>query len=142
MTHDQLLFEALAHWRYRGADRPSLRTYLRYHEELRHPAKEDDAALKLLERREELHGAVNRLRAGGLITVKKDAFAMTTRARDLMAKVESRCGRSVMDHWAGLQRLLECPCCGVGLRRVNWRYRITEDCMQAAVDAYLKRSAG
>ena len=87
----------------------------------------------------EIHGSINRLAAGRLITFKRGAFSATDQARELFAKVEAGCGRRVLDQLSGLGRILECPSCGVRLDRVAWKYSLTEDEYDKACSSYTGR---
>jgi hypothetical protein len=73
---------------------------------------------------EEMHGALNRLAAGGLIRSRGGRFAATAKALALFARVEATCARRVPDQLDGLGRLLNCPCCGARLKSVRWRIRL------------------
>ena len=88
--------------------------------------------------REELHGALNRLLAGGLIEVDKHRFTVTDRARELFSKVEASSKKVVPDQLDALRRLMDCPCCGVKLKEVRWRIDLDQPTFAAAADAYVK----
>ena len=88
--------------------------------------------------REELHGALNRLLAGGLIEVDKNRFTATERARELFSKVEASAKKAVQDQRDALERLLDCPCCGVKLKEVRWRIDLDQATYTAAADAYVR----
>lgn len=85
---------------------------------------------------DEFHGALNRLKAGRLISTRKGAFAATQKALDLYAKVEASCNRDPWARWRGLWNLINCPCCGVRLKRVTWPVRLTAEEVDAAHEAY------
>lgn len=210
MKHEQLVFEALSYYRYRGIDANTLRGFLGVHEDRKHTITDDRRALDRFERegllyrvgrkwfltgpglarargrayepewqpedswvllallyaddsrpcplvdlisiadymnhsvltREEAHGAINRLVAGKLISVRAGAFVPSAAARAMMKKIEATCGKYVHGHLQGLARMLVCPCCGVKLKRVTWRYRIDEADMKRAVADYLRRMKG
>jgi hypothetical protein len=90
--------------------------------------------------REELHGALNRLLAGGLIERKQDRFRVTERALSLFNKVEASSRKFVHDHLDALERILKCPCCGVRLKDVRWRIEVEEPAFKTAVEAYVRTS--
>ncbi|MES2789702.1 MAG: hypothetical protein V4719_08780 [Planctomycetota bacterium] len=73
---------------------------------------------------EEIHGAINRLQSARLIKTKHDVFYVTDKALELMAQVESSCKANLLAQLVGLARILECPCCGVRLKTVRWRYTL------------------
>ncbi len=85
----------------------------------------------------ELHGALNRLLSGRLITIRKNAiFAPTESALALLAKAEGSCTNKVLEIVDGLRKLLDCPCCGVQLKSVRWRYQLDEATMKHAYNEY------
>jgi hypothetical protein len=88
---------------------------------------------------EEMHGALNRLKAGRLIGIRRDAYVATEKALGLYEKVKARCRRSPLRQLSCLERLMECPCCGVDLKRVGWRIKLDEESMEAACSEYLKK---
>jgi hypothetical protein len=90
---------------------------------------------------EEIHGAINRLRSGRLITTKRGKLRVTPRAEELMKKVEATCKRAVLSQLDGVRRLLDCPCCGVELKRVRWGYELDAEAYEASVKAYVESFA-
>ncbi|HEV2295222.1 MAG TPA: hypothetical protein VGR35_15325 [Tepidisphaeraceae bacterium] len=88
---------------------------------------------------EELHGALNRLAAGGLITVRDGLFRPTRKARALVAKVEGCWKKSTLALLDGLRRIMDCPCCGIKLKSVQWRIRVDEPMLEAAYEKYLQQ---
>ena len=85
---------------------------------------------------EEIHGAVNRLLAARLLKMKAGAFSITDKARALFARVEGSCKQAVLDQLDGLRRIMDCPCCGVQLKTVRWRFAFDVDKYRQATDAY------
>ncbi len=204
MTHEELIFQALAYRRHVGATASDIRAYVTWREENQHTQRDDRAVLKHLEEEEtvvrvglkwfltsrgcrrarsaslrpewhkedawillallyqrdregsplreilagadfinhalptwgEMHGALNRLLAGGLIRQNRKGFRVTDKARHLLSRVEACGPRFVMDQWDGLRRMLDCPCCGVKLKKVRWRVLQVEQTFQEAVEAY------
>ena len=87
----------------------------------------------------EMHGALNRLVAGRLMKIKKGVtFIPTETALDLLAKAEASCKNQVLEIVNGLRKLLDCPCCGVRLKAVRWRFHLNEARMKQAYDDYGK----
>ncbi len=86
---------------------------------------------------EEMHGALNRLKSGGLIQVRKGGFAATPKARALFAKVTKRWKRAVQTQRKGLARILVCPCCGIELRRIDWAVTLTRQQYSEAIESYV-----
>ena len=84
----------------------------------------------------ELHGGLNRLLAGGLIRMKGGGFTATKKGLDLHAKLESCCKRYVLDQLEGLERILDCPCCGIRLKSVRWRVRMDDQTFNQAYKTY------
>ncbi|MCU0977908.1 MAG: hypothetical protein MUF25_01940 [Pirellulaceae bacterium] len=85
---------------------------------------------------EETHGALNRLAAGRLLKAKRETFSVTPKAVELFEKVQSSCGRAMLDHLDGLRSILDCPCCGVRLKKVHWNIVLGSATINAAVEAY------
>jgi len=92
--------------------------------------------------REELHGAINRLIAGRLLKIKRGKFFVTERATELLEKVEATGRRAPLRQLARLEQLLDCPCCGVRLKAVRWRYVLESETYAEVVKAYRKRFRG
>ena len=86
---------------------------------------------------EEMHGALNRLAAGGLIRARAGGYWPTDKARALLARVEAAVPKFVPDIHDGLSQILNCPCCGVQLRAVRWRIQLDRATLD---DAYAKYS--
>jgi hypothetical protein len=87
---------------------------------------------------EEIHGAISRLLAGRLIKAKRDAFCVTDKALELFAKVQASCKKRFHDQLDGLRRIMDCPCCGVKLKSVHWRFVLDAATYKEAVEAYYK----
>jgi hypothetical protein len=207
MTHDDLVFQALAYRRNVGAVPSDIRAHVWSREAVKHTVKEDLAALRRLEEagkvvqngprwyltpqgekeakgaglaarwqwedawilgailfsrnskvillehvifvadfinhdiptREALHGALNRLASARLLKVRKDTFSPTERALELFSKVEANSKKNVHDIVDGLQRILDCPCCGVPLKTVRWRIRLDEATYTSAYARYMSK---
>jgi hypothetical protein len=86
--------------------------------------------------REELHGAINRLRSAQLIRIKRGKLSVTSRAEELMKKVEATSRRAMLSQAKGLRRLMDCPCCGVELKVVRWGYELDAQAYDEVVKAY------
>jgi hypothetical protein len=84
---------------------------------------------------EEMHGALNRLAAAGLIR-SRGGFTVTPKAAALFAKVQATCSNRVRNQYDGLHGLLRCPCCGIRLKAVNWRIPIDRATYDTAYAAY------
>ncbi|MCI0647281.1 MAG: hypothetical protein L0332_21745 [Chloroflexi bacterium] len=91
---------------------------------------------------EEMHGALNRLAAGGLITRRRDSFTVSEKAVELFSKVEATCKKRVLDQLDGLRRIMACPWCGVRLKSVRWRIHLDEATMEKACLTYHEMSGG
>ncbi|RLB54999.1 MAG: hypothetical protein DRI90_19790 [Deltaproteobacteria bacterium] len=87
----------------------------------------------------ELHGAINRLLAGRLLKTKRDKLMVTERATDLFEKVEASGRRAVLRQLDRLRRMIDCPCCGVPLKVVRWRYTLDAQTYREAVASYRSR---
>ena len=87
---------------------------------------------------EEIHGAINRLLAARLIKIKRDTFSVTDKSLELSDKAKASCKKYVLDQLDGLRRLMHCPCCGVKLISVRWRFVLDEAVFNDAVDSYRK----
>jgi len=85
---------------------------------------------------DELYGALNRLKDAGLIRASKGEFAATEKALAIFARVEESRPKRVLAQLEGLRHLLDCPCCGIALKLVRWRVRLTEKDYDEAVAAY------
>ncbi len=88
---------------------------------------------------QELHGAINRLLAGRLLKTKRNKLLVTERATDLFEKVEASGRRAVLRQLDRLRRLIDCPCCGVPLKVVRWRYALDAQIYREAVASYRSR---
>ena len=104
--------------------------------ELRHLIAAADFINHAIPTLEEMHGAINRLLAGRMITAKRGTFSVTDKARELFAKVEASCKKFVQDQREGLGRIMDCPCCGVKLKRVRWRFALDAATYKEAVESY------
>ena len=87
---------------------------------------------------EEMHGAINRLLAGHLIKTRRGLFSVTDRALTLFSKIETSCKNQVLDQLDGLRRIMDCPCCGVKLRSVRWRFVLDNATYKDVVGSYYK----
>ena len=87
----------------------------------------------------ELHGGINRLMAGRLLKTRRGKLMVTERAAALFEKVESSGRKAVLLQLNRLRRLIDCPCCGVRLKDVRWRFSLDETTYTAAVKAYRSR---
>lgn len=88
---------------------------------------------------EELHGALNRLISGRLLKTRRSQILVTDRAVALYEKAETAGGRRVHCQLDCLGRLLVCPCCGVRLRSVSWRYPLDARTYAEVLAAYRER---
>lgn len=88
----------------------------------------------------EMHGALNRLAAGGLVKTRKGLFLVTDKAIAIYDKVQAECGRGTGNQRDGLRRILDCPCCGVELKKVRWKIRIDDAAMKEAYQRYIRKS--
>jgi len=88
---------------------------------------------------EEMHGAINRLLAGRLLTTRRNKLIVTKRATDLFEKVKATGRRAPLSRLGRLRRLMDCPCCGVKLKAVRWRYPLDEKTYREAVKTYQDR---
>ena len=62
----------------------------------------------------------------------------TGKAQDLFAKVKASCRKAVRSQLQGLERILECPCCGIPLKKVRWKIFIDDTMMKDAHSHYVK----
>jgi hypothetical protein len=85
---------------------------------------------------DELHGALNRLKDAGLIRASKGEFAATEKALAMFTRVEESRPKRVLAQLEGLRHLLDCPCCGIALKLVRWRVRLTEKDYEEALASY------
>jgi hypothetical protein len=83
---------------------------------------------------EHLHGGLNRLLAGGLIRMKHDGFIATKNGFNLYANVQAK--RYVLDQLEALERILDCPCCGVRLKAVRWQVHMDDKTFDQAYKTY------
>jgi hypothetical protein len=88
---------------------------------------------------EQLHGALNRLASGRLITRRRGRFYVTERALELADKAKASCRKAVGSQRKGLMRLLECPCCGVLLKKVRWSIPLDQAALDDAYKRYVRR---
>jgi hypothetical protein len=89
---------------------------------------------------EELFGALNRLQAAGLIKQAKERFAATPQGARLYRKAIRNSGRRILERLSNLDRILKCPSCGIKLRAVRWRIKLTEEDYQIAMTRYVERT--
>ncbi len=87
----------------------------------------------------ELHGAINRLLSGRLLKTRRSKLMVTERATDLFEKVEATGRKAVLRQLDRLRRLIDCPCCGVRLKAVRWRYALDAETYAEAVKLYRSR---
>lgn len=85
---------------------------------------------------EEMHGAINRLLAGRLIKTKGGMFSVTEKALELFTKIETSCKNFVLDQLEGLRRIMDCPCCGVKLKTIRWRFMLDDATYKNTIDSY------
>lgn len=88
---------------------------------------------------EEIHGALNRLDAAGLIKKRGDTFIVAKKAVGLFDKVKANCKKNVLDQLDCLKRVMNCPCCGIELTAVRWRIHLGASEYDRAVASYSKR---
>jgi hypothetical protein len=86
----------------------------------------------------EMHGALNRLHASGLIRVRRDCFEPTKKALVLFAKVHEYSPKRLPDQWDGLSRMLRCPCCGARLKTVRWSIPLSDQEYREVASAYIR----
>jgi hypothetical protein len=85
----------------------------------------------------EMHGGLNRLVSARLIRVRgEDCFSPTASGLKLLSKAQRLCGRRLLEVVEGLRKLLDCPCCGVRLKRVRWQIQLDEATLKHAYDTY------
>lgn len=89
---------------------------------------------------EEIHGSLNRLNSGGLLKARMGGFSVTARSQVMYEAVQSSCKKAVLDQLDGLSRIMSCPCCGVRLKKVNWRIRLDDAVFDSAVKTYLGKA--
>ena len=87
---------------------------------------------------DDLYGALNRLLSVRLIRFRKREVTPTDRANELYSAVKATCRRAVLSKRKGLERILDCPCCGVSLKKVSWRIPISAESYTEAVAEYHK----
>ena len=87
---------------------------------------------------EELHGALNRLAAGGLVKVGRNGVVASEKSIALYEQVTAVHKRYVLDQLDALRNIMKCPCCGVRLRRVRWRIPMTRETYETSVAADLE----
>lgn len=90
---------------------------------------------------EEMHGALNRLASGGLVKYGKDGATPTKRSIALYRRVAGVHQRYVLDQLDGLGRIMQCPCCGIRLRRVRWKIPMGKQTYDEAVGRYLESAS-
>jgi hypothetical protein len=89
---------------------------------------------------EEMHGALNRLVAGGLVKTRRGLYLATDKAAGIFAKVKACCRRGVRSQVRGLDGILDCPCCGVTLKKVRWRIVIDDAALKEAIRQYIGKA--
>jgi hypothetical protein len=82
---------------------------------------------------DEVYGGLNRLIAGGLATQKRNRYSTTSKSDELFALAKANSKQGPWHQIAAFQRLVMCPCCGVTLKRVNWRVKLLESAFYTAV---------
>jgi hypothetical protein len=87
---------------------------------------------------EEMHGALNRLAAGGLVKVRKSGVVATEKSIALYEQVAAVHKRYVLDQLDALRNIMRCPSCGVRLRRVRWRIPMTGETYETSVARHLE----
>ena len=85
---------------------------------------------------EQLHGALNRLAAGRLITRRRGRFAITKRGSELVDRVKGCSRRGIGSRRRALQGALQCPCCGIELKAVRWRIELDQVTVNEAYAQY------
>ena len=88
----------------------------------------------------EMHGALNRLHAAGLIRMRNDLFQATKKAVALFSKVEACTPKRVPDQLEGLSRMMRCPCCGARLKTVRWSIPLGDQEYRKVVSAYIREA--
>ncbi|MBW2733652.1 MAG: hypothetical protein JRH20_14785 [Deltaproteobacteria bacterium] len=88
---------------------------------------------------EQLHGALNRLASGGLIAKRRGLFALTERGLELADKAKACSRRGIRGQSKALGRLLDCPSCGVDLRKVRWSILLDQAMVDEACRDYRRR---
>jgi hypothetical protein len=81
---------------------------------------------------DDMHGALNRLFAAHLIKKRKQKYSPSDKAIEMLKKAKADSGSDLRDQAKSLQLIINCPCCGVKLKRVTWRINVTEVEMKAA----------
>jgi hypothetical protein len=54
----------------------------------------------------------------------------------MFGRVENCGKKSMLDQHEGLERLMNCPCCGVRLRSVRWSLRLGKGLYDQAINQY------
>ena len=88
---------------------------------------------------EQVHGALNRLVSAGLVKARRGRYLVTEKATRMFAKVKAVCKSGTRRQLHHLQRIMDCPCCGVELKKVRWRIIISEAERQEAYKQYINR---
>jgi RNase P subunit RPR2 len=88
---------------------------------------------------DEIYGALNRLQAARLIKQQTKRFTVTELAVRQYQKVKRVSRQQVLEQLAALERIMCCPCCGVQLKAVRWRIKLTEEEYANAVALYWER---
>lgn len=88
---------------------------------------------------DEMYGALNRLHAAGLIKQQGSLFMVTSLADEQYLKVKKASKQQVLRQLSSLERIMQCPHCGVALKVVRWRIKLTEEDYSNAVSDYRGR---
>ncbi len=87
----------------------------------------------------EIYGALNRLQAVRLVKQQANRFTVTDLAAKQYQKVKRVSKRQVLEQLAALEWIMRCPYCGVQLKAVRWRIKLTEAEYANAVLVYRDR---
>jgi hypothetical protein len=90
----------------------------------------------------EIHGALNRLHAAGLIRARRDLYQVTDKAVAMFSQLESHAPRRLPDQREALGRMLRCPCCGARLKNVRWSIPLDDEEYQMVVAEYIRGARG
>ena len=88
---------------------------------------------------EQLNDALNRLNAARLIYCRRGKFSVSPQAEELFAKAASVGRRALRSRLHNLERILDCPICGVQLKKVRRRFDFAEAELKQAIQDYLKK---
>ncbi|MFI5460838.1 MAG: hypothetical protein ACHRXM_35965 [Isosphaerales bacterium] len=90
----------------------------------------------------EMHGALNRLHAAGLIGMRRGVFRLTNKALALFSKVKARSPKIMHHQLDCLSRVMRCPCCGERLKTVRWSIPLGDQQYKEAVSTYIRAASG